>query len=50
MFLDLFRGETVERINLAGLDRVCVVSVVDKKIYVRVTLQYLQSTKLHGWN
>ena len=44
MFLDLFRGETVDRINLAGLDRVCVVSVVDKKIYVRhYTTQYLQS-------
>ena len=44
IFLDLFRGEAVDRINLAGLDRVCVLSIVDKKIYVRhYTTQYLQS-------
>ena len=44
LFLDMFRGETVERINLTGLDRVCVLSVIEKVIYVRhYTTQYLQS-------
>jgi ribosome production factor 2 len=35
LILDFFRGETVSRINLAGLDRVCVCSIVDSKLLLR---------------